>query len=344
MSLTRSMLDVLTRTGAVAALERTLGTGGIVGYHAVTSEPLLPAIHISTSAFRKQIEFLAQAYSVIPLEEFVARRQAGRSLRRCVAITFDDAYTGVRDLALPILEQLALPATVFVASGYSFPGARYWWDRLGWIALRAAPDAARRVLGAVTGDPAADQHRMLHSIISRFNGRLPAEALAALEEAEKGLDPVPLQPLDESGLHQLARSSLIDFGCHTVSHPALPCLSVEDQLQEIRECNGWLLARLPRVRPFVAYPYGLYSGTTLAAMRATGMQAGFSLAGRATTSHFGLLTCPRLGLAEGNTILSLRAHLSWAAIPIIAVRNREWHPRMPRQAPTIPPPAGQGQV
>jgi peptidoglycan/xylan/chitin deacetylase (PgdA/CDA1 family) len=329
MSLARTVLGFMTRTGAVSALERTMGAGGIVGYHAVTPAPLLPAIHISLPAFREQVEFLAQSYSVIPLEEFVKRRTAGRSLRGCAAITFDDAYTGVRDLALPILEQHALPATVFVASDYSATGTRYWWDRLGWIALRASPAVTREVMLAVTGDPAADQHRILHSVISRSEGRLALDLRAVVEAAEQELDQVPLRPLDEAGLAELGRSALIDFGCHTMSHPALPRLSVEDQLREIRGCNEWMLPRLPRVRPFVAYPFGLYSPGTLEAMRSAGMQAGFSLAGRAATSRFSPLSCPRIGLAEGNSLLSLRAQLTWAAIPAIALRNREWHPRMP---------------
>ena len=329
MSLAGRVAGVLNRSGILEALDRMLGAGGIVAYHAVTPEPLLTAIHLSLPAFRAQAEFLAARYRVIPLEEFVRRRVAGQSLRRCVALTFDDAYTGVRDLALPVLERLGLPATVFVASAYSASGKRYWWDRLGWIGLKAEASVARRLIAQLAGDPAADQHHILHAVVGQSRGRLTADFEAQLAAAEQVIDPVPLAALDEPGLAELARSPLIEFGCHTVSHPALPYLPVEEQARELRECTEWLEARLPRVRRFVAYPYGLYDRTTVEAMRAAGLAAGFSLAGRAATSHFHPFTCPRVGVAEANTTTSLRTHLSWAAIPLIALRNREWHPRLP---------------
>ncbi len=329
MSITKNLLQLVTRTGAISALERTVGTGGIVAYHAVTPEPLLPAIHCGAPAFQAQMQFLAERYSVIPLSEFVKRRIAGHSVRGCVSITFDDAYTGVRDLALPILERLRLPATVFVASGYSATGARYWWDRLGWVALRAAAPVAQDLLRSVTGDPNASQHRILHAIISQSKGRLASDTRLALELAEQDIEPAPLLPLDPTGLEQLSRSELIDFGCHTVSHPALPYLTIGEQIREMSDCHDWLLARLPRVHPFVAFPYGLYSPNTLLALRSAKMQAGFSLAGRAATSRYNVLACSRIGLAGGNTIVSLRAQLCWAAIPITVLRHREWHPRMP---------------
>jgi len=60
-------------------------------------------------------------------------------VRRCVALTFDDAYRGVLELALPLLERFAAPATVFVATAYAREGARYWWDRLAWVMERRIP-------------------------------------------------------------------------------------------------------------------------------------------------------------------------------------------------------------
>ena len=53
--------------------------------------------------------------------------------RRTVAITFDDAFRSVRDLALPVLRRLGVPATVFVPTArvgregpISWPGLEPW--------------------------------------------------------------------------------------------------------------------------------------------------------------------------------------------------------------------------
>ncbi len=339
MSLARGLLRAMDRTGAVAALERVFGCGGIVGYHAVTPEALLPAIHVAAPAFEEQVEFLAARYSVIPLRKFVARRRAGRSLRGCVAITFDDAYTSVLELALPRLERLGLPATVFVVSGYASSGRPFWWDRLGWVWQHADQEAARRAVAALTGSPDTPEDQFLRGVLLQSGGRLSPDGEAALTGIERTIAPVPLRPLDEAGLLRLAQSSLIDFGCHTESHPGLPYLSREQQRIELATCMQWLRDRLPRVLPYVAFPYGLYSRETVLALQEAGLEAGFSLTGRAATSRCDLLCCPRVGLSEGYSIASLRAHLNWAAIPLIALRHREWHARVPGLSPQHGPAA-----
>src|SRR5213592_390568 len=119
---------------ALDPLNRLFGSGGIVAYHDVTRAPFSPAMHITVNRLAEQLEFLvSERYRIIPLREFVERRRFGRSVRRCVALTFDDAYHGVLELALPLLERFGV-ATVFVATSYARNGAVgvYWWDRLNW--------------------------------------------------------------------------------------------------------------------------------------------------------------------------------------------------------------------
>lgn len=56
---------------------------------------------------------------------------------RVVAVTFDDAYRCVLDVALPILSAAGLPATVFVPTAYAARGGRPEWP--GAEADRAGP-------------------------------------------------------------------------------------------------------------------------------------------------------------------------------------------------------------
>jgi hypothetical protein len=59
------------------------------------------------------------------------------------------------------------------------------------------------------------------------------------------------------------------------------------------------------------------------------MEAAFSIEGRAAGSRFDLYTCSRIGMAEVNSLRSLKLRLSWLLIPLIAWRNGGWHPRTP---------------
>jgi peptidoglycan/xylan/chitin deacetylase (PgdA/CDA1 family) len=314
-------------------LSRVFGYGGVIAYHDVTQAPFAPAMHVTVDTLTRQLEFLAsERYHVIPLRELISRRRTGRSLRRCVALTFDDAYHGVLAFGCPVLERFQVPATVFVATRYANEkgGGRYWWDRIGWVVSRSTRDAGAelRRAGLDLWDMSSEEMRA--EIIALGAGRLTGPVETALARLEEIVGRVPERSLAEPELHELARSELIDFGCHTESHPALPLLSEDEQRREIRHSYTWLADRLPRVHEFLAYPYGLYDTRTAQAARDAGMEAAFSIEGRAAGSRFDLFTCPRIGMAEVNGRNSLALRLNWLLIPLLAWRNGGWHPRTPR--------------
>jgi peptidoglycan/xylan/chitin deacetylase (PgdA/CDA1 family) len=305
-------------------LERALGCGGIVAYHGVREASLLRSAHITPAALQAQLEFVAGSYDVVPLAEFVARRRNGKSLRRCVAITFDDAYSGVLTLGLPILERLRLPVTVFVASSFCRRGKRFWWDRFEWVVRRIDATAKAGLLRSVgLGDQAVDDE-VRDRIITHFRGGLPRSLDAELRRAESQVGLVPERAMTGEELLRLARSELVDFGCHSAHHYALPWLAAPKAEKEIRLDHDWLRERLPRVRPYLAYPYGMYTRATVEAARRSGMEAAFSIEGHAATSRFPMYRCSRIGMADVNTVKGLRLRLSWITIPIVAARNRGW--------------------
>jgi len=320
--------------GWLARLDGLFGCGGIIAYHDITRVPFSPSMHTCVHALAEHLAFLdAEGYRVISLAELIERRQTNRSVRRCVALTFDDAYHGVLELALPLLERFAAPATVFVATGYAGAGetTRYWWDRLNWVLERADSADAGQVIDALhLAGASGDQIRA--TLCASSAGRLSDDWDTVIAAAERVVGVVPERPLTELELRELARAELIEFGCHTDSHPALPALPAGEQRREISSSHVWLSERLPRVRPFLAYPYGLYDRTTVQAARDAGMHAAFSIEGWAAGPRFDLYACPRIGLAQVNSVRSMQLRLSWLTIPLVAWRNRGWHPRRPRLA------------
>ena len=314
----------MTLPPGLPLLETVFGRGGIVAYHGVRPTSFLSSTHVTPATFQTHMEFLAGSYDVLPLAEFVARRRAGRSLRGCAAITFDDAYTGILADALPILERLRLPATVFVATSFCRREKRYWWDRFEYVIQRLQPANRSELLRAVGLEEGAADHEVRDRILTHFSGALPRELDRALRRAEKQVGVVPERAMSADELQQLARSDLIDFGCHSAHHYALPWLAAPKVEKEIRLDHDWLRERLPRVRPYLAYPYGLYTRATVDAVRHSGMEAAFSIAGRAATSRFAMYSCPRIGMADVNTLRGLRLRLSWITIPVVAARDRGW--------------------
>lgn len=86
----------------------------VLCYHAL-SPTWEAALSTTPERFERQIAMLAaRGYRGVSFSEAVCSPPHGRIL----AITFDDAYRSVLELALPILERYAMPATVFAPTDF----------------------------------------------------------------------------------------------------------------------------------------------------------------------------------------------------------------------------------
>jgi peptidoglycan/xylan/chitin deacetylase (PgdA/CDA1 family) len=124
----------------------------VLCYHAISST-WDAELSITPAHFTHQVRtLLDRGYEPVRFSDAVRNHGRGRRL----AVTFDDAYRSVIDLALPILQQWDAPATVFAPTDFigreapmSWPGIEQWlitpsrdelmpmtWDELG--KLRAA--------------------------------------------------------------------------------------------------------------------------------------------------------------------------------------------------------------
>ncbi|MEQ9450690.1 MAG: polysaccharide deacetylase family protein [Pseudomonadales bacterium] len=84
-------------------------------YHHV-AEDTPAATTISPRLFKRHLDYLSEhGYQVLALSDIVARLQQGEPLpAQTVAITFDDAYRSLLEVAVPELNQRQWPYTVFV--------------------------------------------------------------------------------------------------------------------------------------------------------------------------------------------------------------------------------------
>ena len=117
------MRDLAKRAILASGAMRIISPGAsaaILMYHSVMSDPAAHAdslggiIH-SESEFRAQMELLRRDYHPLSLDEVVDNLKAGKpSPKRSVVVTFDDGYTDNCEVAMPILDQLVVPATFYV--------------------------------------------------------------------------------------------------------------------------------------------------------------------------------------------------------------------------------------
>lgn len=122
------------RLSGLTALARRLSSGGVtLCYHNVVAARDGAAesglgLHMPLPTFERQMRWLAANYDVISLDAVVDRISGGASLRGTAAVTFDDGYAGVFDNAWPLLQDLHIPATVFVVADAPGRDEAFAWD------------------------------------------------------------------------------------------------------------------------------------------------------------------------------------------------------------------------
>lgn len=102
----------------------------VVCYHAV-SPTWDAALSVTPSRFEAQVRrLLRRGYRAATFSDAV---DGTTDADRVMAITFDDAYCSVPELALPILRDLGVPATLFVPTAHlgssepmTWPGIDHW--------------------------------------------------------------------------------------------------------------------------------------------------------------------------------------------------------------------------
>jgi peptidoglycan/xylan/chitin deacetylase (PgdA/CDA1 family) len=113
----------------VGERRRALSDLAVLCYHAV-SRDWDAALSLTPDVLERQLTFLSRrGYRGLPASEALDGPPSGR----VVAITFDDAYRSVLELAKPILDRLDMRASVYVPTDWpgrdrpmSWPGIAHW--------------------------------------------------------------------------------------------------------------------------------------------------------------------------------------------------------------------------
>ncbi len=94
----------------------------ILCYHGVSLDDehdALPELYVSPEHLRRRLEHLRRdGCAVLPLREGLDRLFAGRLPPRSIALTFDDGTRDFSEVAVPLLIEFGMPATVYLTTYY----------------------------------------------------------------------------------------------------------------------------------------------------------------------------------------------------------------------------------
>lgn len=250
------------------------------------------SLHVRFPDFVEQIDCARRDYPIVPLADALSDLTVSSEPRIC--ITFDDAYRGAVDIAIPHLAGHGIPSTLFVAPGI-LKSTGMWWDRYSQVLERRMGEGSFRELALAysdADDPSVDALAQRMNLSGRPVG--PFEQIASENEILPliGLESVTLAP-------------------HSWSHRNLSTAGKEDLEIEMSRPLTWFKERGMPSKPWIAYPYGLASLDAANSAREAGYQAGL-LASGGWIRHSRLpseFEIPRLSVPRGLSLNGFRLRL-----------------------------------
>jgi len=254
-------------------------------YHSVASGESNP--YLDTAAYISHMDMLQSEFRVIGAEEFLWHlKKLKRFAPRSVLVTFDDGFQNNYTVVHPIMEQRQLPWILFTPTQSLEDSRQMLWGPVLRAICLFTPAAKVSMMG---------QSWPLGNGVSRTNIYKQMTTWVAMQPAEKVLpalqtltaahwDHVPkdyaqnfCSMIKSEQLYDLGRSSLVEIGCHTKTHPFLPSVSDKQLTQEIDEATQQLSDVLGRRVRMFAYPSGCYGARELNRIAALNFDCAFAV-------------------------------------------------------------------
>lgn len=276
----------------------------ILLYHrcaVLETDPQLLAV--TPENFANQVKWLKDRYPILRFDE-----SWGSVREPSVVLTFDDGYWDNYAYAVPILERLQVPATIFVSTERIGTGKEPWCDDVERLVLlndnflRAKIHLDLREQGTVNTFITDEEARraLYYRVHDAVRLMQPDEREEVLAEIEKEYGAEPVRPshryMTEVELQKLARSQYITIGGHTVTHSCLSVLSREKQREEIEGSVCCLEKMMNKKVTTFSYPFGGredYNADSVAIVREMNLKTASNFSGR-VYRHTSLHELPRM--------------------------------------------------
>ncbi len=203
-------------------------------------------LDVAAADFRRLLLRMREDYAPAALGDWLADR--GRPGRPAFAVTFDDGWADNFEHAFPVLRELGIPATIFLATGAVEERMPFWWQMPGLSDVEIE-NLKRR------------PHRWIETQWAAHPEQRQARAADFLTWDQ---------------VREMGRSGLVTFGPHGHRHALLTELGRAEAAEDVRRCWELLQARAPdSLVPALAWPNGNARADLAAELAALGLRAAF---------------------------------------------------------------------
>ena len=234
----------------------------ILNYHRICPDNVFKKpndeLVVSESKFRKQLIFLKKNYNIISLDSLLRFENKNEFN---VSITFDDGYKDNLTYALPILNELKIPATIYIITKfYEKEGSIWWWELQDYIwensqNIQFTYSDKKYDFSIKSNSQKKECFIKLKSIIKKLNNNEQKKLLTEITKTSLRKQ-FTNEFLTKQDLKILNSNPLITIGAHTHNHLSLKNLRKEECIQEIKKSKEILENLLNCEISHFSYPYG----------------------------------------------------------------------------------------
>jgi len=241
----------------------------VLNYHRINDpsaahfDSFKPNVSATPEMFAKQMEYLSRWFNVVSVSEVVQWLQGKIKLPDYPAlITFDDGYLDNYTLAYPILKQYNFPAVIFLTSGHIGTDKAFYWDLAAYCFFHTSQD---HILFPDNKEKSWETKEQKFTITNSW-----VESLKRLPDTEKQkwVNELPSRlkvsvpknyfknlMMSWDQIREMSQNGF-EFGGHTVTHPILSRIPIEQAQQEIIESKSYIEKELGQALLSFAYPNG----------------------------------------------------------------------------------------
>jgi peptidoglycan/xylan/chitin deacetylase (PgdA/CDA1 family) len=309
--------EILSRTG----LDHIVGplTGPLViGYHRVVEDfaasavDSIPSMLVSRQMLERHLDWLGRRFRFVSLDELGARLDGSDSSDDPIAaVTFDDGYRDFYDQAFPLLQQMGIPAAVFVVTDLVGTTCVQAHDKLYLLLARRYQDRSTmqveitdllHSLGLSVPSIVDTPYDATRALIEALPQAGIQRVLAALESAVSISEDTykPFYSLTWEMLEALQRAG-VTIGSHTKTHIVMTNEGAERVADEVTGSREEIERRLGSGVRHFAYPSGMFDTASVNAVAKAGYRFGYTVCGHRDTQR-AQLTVPRTFLWENSSL------------------------------------------
>jgi len=240
--------------------------------------------HLPAADFRSMLEGVGRVGRAMSMDDVVRICRSGEPFPRgAFAVTFDDGFENNLTVARPILNELGIPATVYVTSLFVDENGMSWIDRIEYAmeAVRSGVLQLPWADGPTSFANAEEKIAILVDIRVRVKSAPDLEVGAFVSDIFRQLDQEEVRSsgdqLDQKMTWSQVREWCDDgflIGGHSHTHAIMSFLSPADLGEEIDLSLTMLREKSGIVTPHYSYPEGLahcYSEDVIRALKARGI-------------------------------------------------------------------------